>query len=183
MPAHAFEALIKYLQSLFDEEPKPSLHVGEVMSSWTYLAVLEESVALEQLGINTTEDPELKELLHKTMGGASSQATRLKEFLQKEGVPLPQASEPKPLSEPSAIPLGAKMTDSELANSVSVKLATSVTMCATAVAQAVRNDVGVMFLEFQSEAVRYGSILKALMKKRGWIKIPPYYHPPGEPKS
>lgn len=89
MPAHAFEALIKYLQSLFDEEPKPSLHVGEVMSSWTYLAVLEESVALEQLGINTTEDPELKELLHKTMGGASSQATRLKEFLQKEGVPLP----------------------------------------------------------------------------------------------
>lgn len=27
-----------------------------------------------------------------------------------------------------------------------------------------------------------GAILKPIMKKRGWIKIPPYYHPPGEPK-
>lgn len=183
IPAHAFEALMKVLHSLLDDEPKPSLHVGEVMSCWTYLTVLEESVALEQIGINTTEDTELKNFLHKTMGGASSQATRLKDFLQQEGIPLPPASEPRPLSEPSAIPLGVKMTDSEIANAISVKLAASITMCATSAAQSVRNDVGLMFFEFQTEAMRYGALLKSIMKKRGWIKTPPYYHPPGEPKS
>nr|WP_232337098.1 DUF3231 family protein [Lysinibacillus timonensis] len=183
MPNHAFEALMKVFHSLFDDEPKTALHVGEVMSCWTYLTILEESVALEQLAINTTEDVELNDFLHKTMSGASSQATRLKEFLQNEGVPLPPASEPKPLSEPSAIPLGAKMTDSEIANSVSVKLAAAISLCATSSVQSVRNDVGMMFFEFQTEAMRYGAILKSIMKKRGWIKIPPYFYPPGKPNS
>ncbi|MCR2821557.1 DUF3231 family protein [Lederbergia panacisoli] len=181
--AHRIEALIEVFQSLFDDEPKPSLHVGEVMACWTYLAVLEEAVALEQLGINTTEDPELKKVLQKSMDGANSQAIRLKDFLQKEGVPFPPAPESKPLSDPNAIPLGAKMTDSEIANSVSVKLASSVAMCATGAVQSIRNDVGLMLLEFQTEAMRYSVILKSLMKKRNWLKIPPYYFPPGKPQN
>ncbi|HHY71876.1 MAG TPA: DUF3231 family protein [Bacillus bacterium] len=183
MPDHTFEALAKVFHSLFDDEPKPSLHVGEVMSCWAYLAILEEAVTYEQLGINTTEDKELYNLLHKTMGAASSQATRLKVFLQQEGVPLPPTAEPKPLSDPKSIPLGAKMTNSEIANAVSVKLAASITACATGVAQSIRNDVGLMFFEFQTEVMRYAAILKSVMKKRGWIKIPPYYHPPGQPNK
>lgn len=39
------------IKSLFDDEPKPSLHVGEVMCCWDNLAPLAEAVALEQLGI------------------------------------------------------------------------------------------------------------------------------------
>ncbi|MDN4494713.1 DUF3231 family protein [Ureibacillus aquaedulcis] len=183
MPKHAFEALMKVLHSLFDDETKPPLHVGEVMSCWTYLTVLEESVALEQLAINTTADTELNNFLHKTMGGASSQAARLKDFLQQEGIPLPPASEPKPVSDPSAIPLGAKMTDSEIANLVSVKIASAITLCAAGTAQSVRNDVGIMFFEYQTEAMQYGALLKSIMQKRGWLKIPPYYRPPGGPNS
>ncbi|MFJ8236322.1 DUF3231 family protein [Ureibacillus sp. NPDC094379] len=183
MAKHTIEAMMKVLHSLFDDEPKPPLHVGEVMSCWTYLTVLEDSVALEQMAINTTEDKELNDFLHKSMGGASSQATRLKEFLQTEGVPLPPASEPKPISEASAVPLGAKMTDSEIANFISVKLASAITLCATGTAQSLRNDVGLMFFEFQSEAMRYSAILKSIMRKRGWLKVPPYYHPPGKPNS
>lgn len=183
MPEHAFEAVTKVIHSLFDEEPKLPLHVGEVMSCWTYLTILEEAVALEQISLNTTTDPEVKNTIHKTLAGASSQASRLKEFLQKEGVPLPEASEPKPLSEPNQVPLGVKMTDSEITNLVSVKIATSITTCAAAVAQSIRNDVGLMFLEFQMEAVSYGALLKSVMRKRGWIKIPPAYLPPGLPKQ
>jgi len=183
MPKHAFEALLKVVHSLLDDETKPSLHVGEVMSCWMYLTVLEESVALEQLAINTTEDKELNDFLHKSMAGASSQAARLKDFLQQEGIPLPPSSEPKPISEPSAVPLGAKMTDSEIANFVSVKIAAAITMCATGAAQSLRNDVGLMFFEFQTETMKYGAILKSIMKKRGWLKVPPYYYPPGKPNS
>ncbi|QCR31909.1 DUF3231 family protein [Lysinibacillus sp. SGAir0095] len=183
MPKHVFEALINVFHSLFDEENKHLLHVGEVMSCWTYLTVLEESVALEQLAINTTEDKELNDLLHKTLDVCSSQAARLKVFLQQEGIPLPPASEPKPFSDPRAIPLGAKMTDTEISNLVGVKLAAGVSLCASGAAQSVRNDVGLMFFEFQTELMRYGAILKSIMKKRGWLKVPPYYFPPGNPKS
>jgi len=71
------------------------------------------------------------------------------------------------------------MTDDEIANIVAVKLVAAITFCATAASQAVRNDVGIMFLEFQTEAMRYSVILKSVMKKRGWLKYPPEYVPPG----
>lgn len=182
MPGQAFEAFLKVLHSLFDEEPKPALHVGEVMSCWTYLTILEESVAFEQLAINSTDDTELLNIVHKTLGGASSQASRLKDFMQQEGIVLPPASEPKPVSNPNAVPLGAKMTENEIANFVSVKIASSITLCGSALAQTIRNDVALMFFEFQVEAMEYGAILKSTMRKRGWLKVPPYYLPPGLPR-
>jgi hypothetical protein len=43
------------------------------------------------------------------------------------------------------------------------------------------NDVGIMFAGFQAEMLKYGASLKTLMRKRGWIKIPPYYVPNGLP--
>lgn len=182
MPGQAFEALWKILNSLFDEEPKPPLHVGEVMACWTYLTILEESVVLEQLAINSTNDTELISIVNKTIGGASSQVRRLKDFMQREGIVLPSASEPKPVSNPNAVPLGAKMTENEIANFVSVKIASAVTLCGSAIAQTIRNDVALMFFEFQVEAMQYGTILKSIMRKRGWLKVPPYYLPPGLPQ-
>ncbi|MET3508222.1 DUF3231 family protein [Halalkalibacter oceani] len=181
MPIHAVEALTKVLHSLYDDDSKPPIHVGEVMTCWTYLALLEETVVLEQICLNTTEDTELQELLKKIQSKCSDQVTTLKKFLQQEGVPLPPASEQKPDSDPRAIPEGAKKTDSEIASAVSAKLATSITLCATGISQSVRNDVSIMLLKFQMEAVNVSAILKASMKKRGWLKVPPAYFPPGSP--
>jgi hypothetical protein len=115
------------------------------------------------------------------MEGAATQSRRLKDFMQHEGVPLPPVSEAKPLSDPQAVPLGVKLTDDEIANLISVKIVGAIMTSATAATQSVRNDVGKTFIEFQEEAMIYGIMLKTLMKKRGWIKIPPYYVPPGSP--
>jgi hypothetical protein len=178
---NVIESISVALRSLVDEEPKPPLHVGEVMSCWTYLTILEESIVVEQQGLNMTTDTELRDFVEKSMAKASSQAQRLKDFMQREGVSLPPHSEHKPLSDPNAVPLGAKSTDSEIANAVVIKLVTSITTCASAAADSVRNDVGLMFVEFQSEALTFAAMLKSLMRKRGWLKIPPFYYPPGAP--
>ncbi|WP_276352554.1 DUF3231 family protein [Cohnella caldifontis] len=178
---HLFQALADFVKSMHDEEPKPPLHIGEVMNCWVYLTVLEEAIMLELTCLNHTVDPELKENVGKSMNGAVSQSRRLKDFLQREGVPLPPVSEPKPQSDPNAVPLGAKFTDDEIANLVSVKLASAVTFCAASASQSIRNDVGKMFMEFQEEAMIYGILMKTLMRKRGWLKIPPYFMPPGAP--
>ncbi|MDB5084481.1 MAG: hypothetical protein JWN30_1367, partial [Bacilli bacterium] len=63
------------------------------MNCWTYIAILDESVSIEQSALNTTIDPELREFIEKVMAAASSQSRRLKDFLQVEGVPLPPESE------------------------------------------------------------------------------------------
>ncbi|RNB91623.1 hypothetical protein EDM56_02355 [Brevibacillus fluminis] len=54
---------------------------------------------------------------------------------------------------------------------------------ATSAAQAVRNDVGLMWTEFQAEQVTFGATLKNVMRKRGWLTIPPAFTPPGVPTT
>lgn len=182
MAKHTLEALLKVVHSFIDDEPKPNLHIGEAMSCWMYYGMLKEAITFEEIGLNSTKDPELLNMIEKSIAGAHSQADRLEKFMRNEGVQLPPVSEPKPKSNPDEIPHGAKMTDDEIANAVSIKLYAAITFCATSAAQSVRNDVGLMFLEFQVEAMKYGALLKSIMKKRGWLKLPPPYVPPGVPK-
>lgn len=68
------------------------------------------------------------------------------------------------------------MTDSEIANGLSVKEAAIIISCATVISQSIRNDVGSMFFNFFSEHVVFGTNFKNLQVKRGWIKVPPYHN-------
>lgn len=175
------ESLAKLFKSMVDDEPKPPLHVGEVMALWTYLVALRESVVIEQSCVNMTTNADLLEMLHEGIHLCTRQAEKVERFLIEEGVPLPPVSSTKPRTEPAEVPGGAKLTDDEIANTVSFKIATAVAACATAQAQTIRNDVGIMWIRFQMEQVDYGGNVKSLMKQRGWIKIPPYYTAPGVP--
>ncbi len=177
------EAVTNMLQSFVDNEPKAPLHIGEAMNCWMYLGMLEEEISIVQIMQNTTVDDELMEILDESEKLAKMQANKLKTFLQQEGVPLPPASEEKPKSDPHSIPLGAKLTDHEIANSIAVKAVSNIMMCAKGASESVRNDVGLMFIQFLSEKMIFGANLKAKMRLRGWIKVPPYYYPPGLPKQ
>jgi hypothetical protein len=39
-------------------------------------------------------------------------------------------------------------------------------------ADAIQNDIGMMWLELYSQWVVVGNTLKTLMRKRGWLKVP-----------
>jgi hypothetical protein len=136
---------------------------------------------MSKSGLNTTTDHELIDALHSSMDLAKAQAKELRDFMLREGVPLPPVSEMKPLSNPESVPMGVKLTDNEIANALSIKLVANYMMCAGGAVQSVRNDVGMMFAKFQAEKLKFGASLKTLMQKRGWIKIPPYYVPNGLP--
>ncbi|MEH7747999.1 hypothetical protein V7659_23710 [Neobacillus drentensis] len=58
------EAVKNVLQSLMDDEPKSPLHVGEVMSFWSFLSEMAEEQVHSEAGINSTTDPELKQAFH-----------------------------------------------------------------------------------------------------------------------
>nr|WP_246202628.1 DUF3231 family protein [Virgibacillus doumboii] len=178
-----FEAAMKVMKTIVDNEPKSPLHVGEVYYCWLYLTTIHEAKIYMQAGLNITSDDELKHVLDKSKKQCGSQAKRLENFMLKEGIQLPPMPEDKPDSNPNDVPLGVKLTDEEIANGVSVKTAYSTSMCATTAAQSIRSDMGLMFMEFLAEKAVFGAELKVLMRKRGWIKVPPYYYPPGKPKQ
>ncbi|WP_306010406.1 DUF3231 family protein [Bacillus sp. MMSF_3328] len=178
-----FEALKVYLQQSLDNEPKNPLHVGEVMSCWMYLALMDEATVYIQIGLNSTNDDEVIGLLKESLEQCDAQRQRFKKFMQVEGVHLPPTSEPRPNSDPNAVPLGTKLTDDEIVNGLSIKTITAITHCAAGASQSIRIDVSSLFTQCLLEKMKYGYSLKHAMRKRGWIKVPPYYYPPGAPSN
>ncbi|KEZ52013.1 DUF3231 family protein [Metabacillus indicus] len=166
-----------------DGEPKAPLHVGEVMALWTLLTLMEEAVVFYGVFLNTTTDEELIKMIEEAKTATEETVLKLKEFLAGEGVPLPPTSEEKPKSEPLEVPFGVRFSDNEIANFLSVKTATYITFCGTSVSESVRNDVSTLFLTFMTAVIEYSIRLKSLMIQRSWLKVPPYFQPPGLPKN
>jgi spore coat protein CotF len=177
------QAVKNVVQSFIDDEPKPALHIGEAMSCWAMLAEIVETEVQTEVGINSTTNPELRKSLHEAVNMFKSQKERLTSFMRLEGVHLPPLSESKPISDPTMVPLGVKLTDNELANSLLIKVKLFITSCANAASQTVRNDIGLIWAEFLQEYITLEISLKSLMTKRGWLKVPPFYYPPGSPDT
>lgn len=178
-----FEAVWNVLKTAIDNtnEPKTPLHVIEVGDCWKYVTLIEEFIRYEEIGLNTTTDDEVREMLTDGIKMCESQTKRLTKFMKAEGITIPDVTSAKPNSNPKEVPLGVKLTDDELSNGIAFKLVVSMQTCAKGQADAIRNDVGMMWLEFYSEWITFGTTLKTLMRKRGWLKVPPYYYPPGTP--
>ncbi|WP_158299406.1 DUF3231 family protein [Paenibacillus antri] len=173
------ESVTGIFQTLSDPDPKPLMHVGEVMDAWKYLAFVQEIVVLEQIGRNMTTEKDLLEILDEAIKMCTSQSDELKKFMEAEGIPLPSLPEDKPRSDPNAVPMGAKLTDVEIANMLSTKLLVTVMECSRNMTECIRNDIGAMWAKFHFEQAKLGAHAKNLMRKNGWLKIPPPYHPPG----
>jgi hypothetical protein len=173
------ETIMDTMKSQLDQDKDQPLHVGEVMACWVYLSGLELAKVSVQAGINTTLDEELKSILEEDMKLGNSQRERLHNFMVKEGLPLPPAPEDMPKSDPNSVPMGVKLTDDVLANELSLKIVSLVMQAATAASESIRTDVGLMFIQFQAEKFAFATRLKHLMRKRGWIRVPPFYLPPG----
>ncbi|WP_404430842.1 DUF3231 family protein [Sutcliffiella horikoshii] len=177
----AIEAIAAILKNFTDEEPKLPLHVGEVMDLWTAFTAFKEAHTLYQTALNTTIDRDLKPVLEEALKSSLADTKRVEEMLIKEGVPLPLVNPNKPTSDPSAVPEGVKLTDDEIANLISVKVAASITFCAQAMSKTIRTDVGLLFFSIQVHLMEFAAPLKNLMKARGWLRVPPPYNPPGAP--
>ncbi|WP_184662939.1 DUF3231 family protein [Texcoconibacillus texcoconensis] len=174
-----FEAFWQSLKQMTDSDVDAPMHVGEVMNCWTYLAMMKEMLRYEEAGLNMTSDEELRDMLTNAHKLCQSQAEQMEAFLIKEGVQMPESPAPKPQQTLSDIPAGIHISDDELANGVSIKVAAAIIESATGQSQAIRTDLGMMWAKMQSEMLTFSTTLKSLMKHRGWVKVPPYYQPSG----
>lgn len=180
---NVIEGFINVMKTLVDADPKPPMHIGEAMNCWTYLTGLEEAVVYEHAALNMTTDQQLRNMLNDAIRMCESQVKVLQDVMLNEGLQIPTPTSIKPKCEPGDIPLGVKLTDEEIANGVSLKVATAVVATATGAAQSIRNDLAIMWVRFQMEQMTFGATLKTIMRERGWIKIPPSYYAPGKPHS
>jgi len=165
----------------FIDGDKPPLHVGEVMNLWFYLTGTEQTLRGDQMSFNIVQDPELKDKLEDIINNIHTpMILELKQFLRKEGVPLPDITPEKPIGDYRTIPEGARLSDEEIANMLAYNLVVGIMSAARGITESVRADVGMMFSKYQMMKVAYSLTFKDLMVKRNWIRIPPYYYPPNK---
>lgn len=145
---------------------------------WASYVGVSESRAICQMMANHTTDKDLRETIEHFVDEVEEpMMKRLAEFMVGEGMALPPTTGDRPQSNESAIPPGARMTDLEVANLLVVKLEGMLTICHTAMLQSVRSDVAQMFYAFQSHLLAQGATLKGVMRRRGWLRLPPAFHP------
>lgn len=169
--------IIKDILKPYTDGEKPPLHVGEVMNLWFYLAATEQTMRGEQVSFNIAQDPDLKEKLSDVIETVHSPIRKeLVEFLRTEGVTLPQVTPEKPVGDYRNIPEGSRLSDEEIANLLQFNIVSGITYACRGMTEAVRADVGAMFAKYQMMKITYSLGLKDLTAKKGWLKVPPYYH-------
>jgi hypothetical protein len=173
------EVLTDAIKPYLDGE-KPPLNVGEVMNLWFYLTATEQTMRGEQVSYNIVQDPELREKLKEVINDVHGPIHKeLIEFLNAEGVPLPEVSPDKPVADFRSIPEGSRLSDEETASLLSFNLVLGINYACRGLTEAVRPDVAAMFAKYQMKKLAYSIPLKDMLMRKGWMKVPPYYKAEG----
>src|SRR5699024_3957410 len=109
----------------------------------------------------------------------TSHKNELSELMRLEGIPLSDASSTNPESNPEAIPLGAKFTDSEIINTLNINFVIVSDMYATDVSQSLRTEISHLLRKVHTGKLALGLKANEIMRSKGWLKVPPAYYPPG----
>lgn len=167
------------LESLFrtSDQPQAALHMGEAYGVWFYYVLCSEAISFCQLTYNHAHDADLKRLIDDVAHELEKpQLQKLAAFMTQEGIPFPDVSFPKhPLVPADTIPQGARMADVEIANVQAFKLQALITTATANMQQALRDDVGAMYVALNGPLLATALRLKKLMQERGWLIVPPAF--------
>ena len=170
-----FDLIQDVFEPFMDDKKRP-LNVMEVSNLWFFLLGTETTMRNQEIGCNLAQDLELKQILKDIKDTVHIPIRdELKEFLQKEGIPLPQSTPEKPAGDFRNIPEGAKLNDEELANLMSYNLVLGVTYASKGFTESIRADVGLIFSKIILRMTGAGLIMKQYLDRHEWLRVPPYY--------
>lgn len=66
----AIESISAIIKNFIDKDPKPPLHVGEVMDLRTIFTAFHEAHSLYQVALNSTIDPDLQHVVQNALEGS-----------------------------------------------------------------------------------------------------------------
>ena len=151
------------------------LHYGEVFSIWTNVATNNGLIAAYQTFINHTGDKDLAKILDESIECMKDENKQLEIVLKINGIGLPPAPPERPQVRLEDIPVGARFNDPEISAALSMNSSAGLVASSKAMAICIREDIALMFGQFQLKKVQIGAKLLRLNKDKGWL-IPPPLH-------
>jgi len=172
---NVFKLIYDTFEPFMDGKKRP-LNVLEVSNLWFFLLGTETTMRNEEIGFNLAQDPELKQIIKNVKDEVHIPIREeIKKLLSAEGIPMPPTTPEKPLGDYRDIPVGAKLTDEEMANLLSFNLALGVGYAARGLSESIRADVGLQFSKILMRKTLHGLIVKRYLEKHEWLRVPPAY--------
>ncbi len=151
------------------------MHYGEVFGVWSYLKTAKDALSGYQTLINHNGDDDLDDFLRDLAHDTKDEIKKVEELLRINGIALPPSPPEKPVANLENIPPGARFTDPEIAAAVSADLAAGMVACSQQIGQSIREDIGMMFVQFHATKVKFAARILRINKEKGWL-IPPPLH-------
>jgi len=149
------------------------MHYGEIFNVWSASTAAKGMVSFYQAYLNHAGDKDLKKLIEDCIDQAMNEIKECDELLHDNGItPAPTMPE-RPKVNIEDIPVGARITDQEIAAAISADTAVGLVACSQAMSMCIREDIGMMFGKYHVTKSMIGNKSLKLLKEKGWLVPPP----------
>ncbi|MNE66028.1 hypothetical protein D3C80_1615560 [compost metagenome] len=149
------------------------LHYGEIFDIWLCSTTAKGSISVFRALKYHAGDSDLKEVIGEIINQAELEVSECDTLLHHNGI-APIANPPeRPEAKLEEIPVGARLTDMEIAPIIAANIAAGLVACSQAMGKSIREDVGVLFEKYHTKKAALGMKVLRLSKEKGWLMPPP----------
>ncbi|TMV51979.1 DUF3231 family protein [Paenibacillus mesophilus] len=151
------------------------LHYGEVFDLWSFSMKAKGCISIYRAYSYHAGDKELKNILGDLINQAELESEECDQILIHNGIPSSPTLPARPEAKLEDIPVGARITDIEIASLVAADTAASMAACSMIMGKAIREDIGALFGKYHATKAALGLKILQLNKEKGWLVPPPLH--------
>ena len=151
------------------------IHYGEVFDVWAFSMKAKGCVSIYRAYNFHAGDKDLKEILGDLINQAELEAKECDTILTSNGIAPSPDLPARPEAKLTEIPVGARITDQEIAALIAADTAASLVACSQIMGKSIREDVGALFGKYHLTKAALGLKILQMTKAKGWLVPPPLH--------
>jgi len=151
------------------------IHYGEVFDVWAFSLKAKGCVSIYRAYNFHAGDKDLKEILGDLINQAELEVIECDTILTSNGIAPSPDLPARPEAKLTEIPVGARITDQEIAALIAADTAASLVTCSQIMGKSIREDVGALFGKYHLTKAALGLKILQLTKEKGWLVPPPLH--------
>ncbi|MDF2716936.1 MAG: rane protein [Paenibacillus sp.] len=149
------------------------LHYGEVFDIWSVSIKAKGCVSVYRAYQYHAGDKELKKILGDLINQAELESEESDQILVQNGIAPSPTLPARPEAKLEDIPVGARLTDQEIASLIAADNAASLAACSMVMGKSIREDIGALFGKYHATKAALGLKILEMNKEKGWLVPPP----------
>ncbi|GIP32999.1 DUF3231 family protein [Paenibacillus sp. J2TS4] len=151
------------------------LHYGEIFDVWSFSMKAKGCISVYRAYYFHAGDKDLKKILSDLIDQSELEVKECDTILTSNGIAPSPVLPDRPEAKLAEIPVGARITDPEIASLIAADTAASMVVCSQIMGKSIRVDIGALFGKYHTTKAALGLKIVEMTKEKGWL-IPPPLH-------